>query len=197
MRGGSNNICSFNSLSQFWGSLQIATSIPPPLFISHHHRRCRPGEFDLHCGAVCKVEVERVLFAPYLFDLALTDCTCELLICSPSARNAVRVPFGVNVHLRRNPHFIQSISNADFVAANIEVRSGIKSLVARCRVGDVICSQIDNGYPDAVLPLHNLLLNIVSSTGNSIRSIFPHRVNTVIAPSGPRSPAAVRIGVYE
>jgi hypothetical protein len=24
--------------------------------------------------------------------------------CSPSARNAVRVPFGISVHLRRNPH---------------------------------------------------------------------------------------------
>jgi len=26
-------------------------------------------------------------------------------LCSPSARNAVRVPFGISVLLRRNPHF--------------------------------------------------------------------------------------------
>jgi len=48
----------------------------------------------------------------FLLTNANTSCTIKLPAslrsenCSPSARNAVRVPFGISVRLRRNPHSI-------------------------------------------------------------------------------------------
>ena len=51
-------------------------------------------------------------FAPDRFFLTKTNTSCTIEVpaslrsenCSPSARNAVRVPFGISVRLRRNPH---------------------------------------------------------------------------------------------
>jgi hypothetical protein len=54
-----------------------------------------------------------------------TSCTIELPAslrsenCSPSARNAVRVPFGISVHLRRNPQ--------PFFTAKIISAGGVQS----------------------------------------------------------------------
>ena len=49
--------------------------------------------------------------------------------CSPSARNAVRVPFGISVRLRRNPHeqllallrpFLEYLAASDLSATTIQ-----------------------------------------------------------------------------
>src|SRR5438105_4300534 len=54
--------------------------------------------------------VPTLCFGWFFLTNANTSCTIEVPAslrserCSPSARNAVRVPFGISVRLRRNPH---------------------------------------------------------------------------------------------
>jgi hypothetical protein len=78
-------------------------------------------------------------YAPDRFSLTKPNTSCTIEVpaslrsedCSPSARNAVRVPFGISLRLRRNPHIAHPLCSRLFcrkyqIKTNVDLSDSLK-----------------------------------------------------------------------
>ncbi len=83
------------------------------LCVLSREKGCRPfSPHPFSCSAAClRYAPDRFfLTKPNTYGTIETPASLRSEHCSPSARNAVRVPFGISVRLRRNPQLRQRAS---------------------------------------------------------------------------------------